>query len=487
VSERRTYRFGPLEHHGFLGSIRCGQAVVVITATLGGLVMLGSSPTPTSAIGAITLIAAALVLTTVPVAGRTCEQWLPILLSWLGRRTAGQHAFRSPAPTAGFRLTAEEIVTPAEVALPGALSGVQIIELPYRGRRLGAISERGGRLLTSVLSCRVSSFSLLDPDTQERDLAHWGGVLSACSDTPIRRIQWLERSTPSEGDQLARWLEAERDPELPCRGEPMVDSYLELIERTVRVSQEHEVLIAVQVDAARVRARARDAAYGSLVEETERVADGLRRTGAQIQGGLTPSHVATLLRTAFDPYVRAALAALNDGALEQAAWPLGAVEGFDHYRTDGAVHATHWISGWPRVEVGPLFLDSLLSRCSAVRTVAVTFEPLSTDRSMREVEAQVTRDQADRALKARFGQAETARQQQAYGGTRRREAELAAGYGEVRFAGYVTVSAPEIEQLRGACAEVKRDAARARLELRPMYGQQPDAFMFTLPLCRGLR
>jgi hypothetical protein len=487
VSERRTYRFGPLERHSFLGSIRGGQAAVMLTATLAGLVLLGSSPTPTSAIGSITLIGIAVAVVTVPVAGRTCEQWLPIMLSWLGRRTSGRHASQSPVPTAGFRLTSDEIVAPAEVALPGALNGIRIIELPYRDRRLGAISERGGRLLTSVLSCRVSSFSLLDPDTQERDLAHWGSVLSSCADTPVRRIQWLERSTPSEGDQLARWLEAERDPQGPSHGEPMIDSYLELIERTVRVSQEHEVLIAVQLDATRVRGRGRDAAHGSLIEETERVADGLRRTGAQVQGGLTPSHFATLFRTAFDPYVRAALAALNDGVSEQAAWPLRAVEAFDHYRTDGAVHATYWISGWPRLEVGPQFLDPLLSRCSAVRTVAVTFEPLSADRSMREVEAQVTRDQADRALKARFGQAETARQQQAYGATRRREAELAAGYGEVRFTGYVTVSAPDIEQLHGASAEVKRDAARARLELRAMYGQQADAFTFTLPLCRGLR
>jgi hypothetical protein len=30
-------------------------------------------------------------------------------------------------------------------------------------------------------------------------------------------------------------------------------------------------------------------------------------------------------------------------------------------------------------------------------------------------------------------------------------------------------------------------AACARVELHRMYGQQADAFSFTLPLCRGLR
>jgi hypothetical protein len=64
---------------------------------------------------------------------------------------------------------------------------------------------------------------------------------------------------------------------------------------------------------------------------------------------------------------------------------------------------------------------------------------------------------------------------------------LAAGHAEVRLAGFVTVSGRDLDDLRAACAEVHEHAARARLELHRMYGQQADAFTFTLPLCRGLR
>jgi hypothetical protein len=317
-------------------------------------------------------------------------------------------------------------------------------------------------------------------------------VLSACADTPVRRIQWLERTSPTEGDELARWLQTERDPDIPAFGTPLVDSYLELIGRSVQISQEHEVLVAVQIDTARVSSRARDAATAALVEEAERVADGLRRAGAEIRGAMTPQHLARLFRTAFDPYVRTELlyepTELGVRSVPpDSVWPIGAIEGWDYYRTDGAVHSTYWIAGWPRVDVGALFLDALLSQSFAVRTVSVTFEPISTDRSIRDVEAQVTRAEADQAVRARFGQAETARQQQAYGATRRREAELAAGYNEIRFAGFVTVSAPGVEQLHSARAEVARDASRSHLELRPMYAQQAEAFTFTLPLCRGLR
>ena len=51
----------------------------------------------------------------------------------------------------------------------------------------------------------------------------------------------------------------------------------------------------------------------------------------------------------------------------------------------------------------------------------------------------------------------------------------------------MTVSGRDRDDLRRACAEVLEHAARARLELHRMYGQQADAFTFTLPLCRGLR
>jgi len=369
----------------------------------------------------------------------------------------------------------------------------RIVETSYRDRQIGVISVQRGRRLTAVLACRVVAFSLLDPEAQERRLGRWGLVLSGAAGTPIRRIQWIERTAPAQGDELARWVGAERDPAVPLRGTAMIESYLELIGTTASVTQEHEILVAVQVDARQVRDRGADAPTRALVEQTERIAQGLEAAELTVLGALGPSQLARALRTAFDPYARAELAALETadpeggGLTEAGAWPLGARESWDHYRTDGAMHATYWIGGWPRVEVSPMFMDALLGRSSAVRTVAVTFEPLSPQRSTREVEAAITRDRADHELRRRFGQSETARQRQAEEATARREAELAAGHSEVRLAGFVTVSGRDTDDLRRACAEVHEHAARARLELHRMYGQQADAFTFTLPLCRGLR
>ena len=494
--ERLTYRFGPLERRGLLGPVRAGQAAAIGTSLAVAMAILDRMPSAGGALVGLLLVGLALVVTTLPFAGRTAEQWGPVAGAFALRRLNGRHRFRSPIPTAGMRFGSRggggSPVGPA-TALPRELRGLRLAGAGLDRAGIGVISDLHGRRLTAVLACRALSFALLDPESQERRLAGWGLVLSTAAQAPIRRLQWIERTAPAQGDELARWLHEARDPVLPPRGTPMVESYLELIGSSTRVTHDHEVLLAVQIDAARVRGR-RDLSLESvLVEQTGRIARGLEAAEVKVLGALSAGQLARVLRTGFDPYARAELAALEtvdrgrQGLAAYSAGPLGAQEQWDHYRCDGACHATYWIGGWPRVDVSPMFMDALLGSSDTVRTVAVSFEPVPPDRSAREVEAAITRDRADSELRRRFGQSETARQRQAQEAAVRRESELAAGHGEVRLAGFVTVSGRDEEELQRACAEIHQHAARARLELHRMYGQQAEGFTFTLPLARGLR
>jgi hypothetical protein len=495
MAERLTYRFGPVERRGIFGAARAGQVLVLGAGLAGCVGILDAAPSIGGAFTAGLLAIGATAVGFVPLARRTADEWGPIVIAFAFRRASGSARFRSRAPIRGakLRLGRTPQVHDALPDPPGSLGGIRILDQPYGSGRIGVISARKGRWLTAVLACRVLAFALLDPEAQERRLARWGLVLSANASTAVRRIQWLERTAPAQVDELARWLATERDPAIPLRGTPMVESYLELVSTTARVSHEHEILMAVQIDSGRVRERGPEAALRALLDHTERLAQGLERAEISVLGALSPGQLARVLRTGFDPFASAELAALDagdpalDGVAESGSWPLGAREGWDHYASDGALHATFWIGAWPRVDVSPMFMDALLGRCSAVRTVAVTFEPLSADRSTREVEAAITRDRADRELRHRIGQSETARRRQTQEATLRREAELSAGHSVVRLAGFVTVSGRDPDGLNRACTEVLEHAARARLELHRMYGQQPEAFTFTLPLCRGLR
>jgi hypothetical protein len=494
VSERRLrYTFGPLERRGFLGPLRAGQAGLLAAGALAAILVLDRSPSAAGVTVATILFAGTVALALAPLGKRSCEEWAVVVCAYALRRAGRRRQFRSPIPTLGVRASGRGSGHRKAVMTPEMLGGVRILEGGEHERPIGVLSERSGRLLTAVLACRVLAFSLLDAEAQERRLSRWGLVLSGAAGSAIRRIQWLERTAPAQGDELARWLHAERDPAIPLRGAPLIESYLELIGTTAQVAHDHEILIAFQIDSRRVRDRGQSAAIQALVEQVQRVAQALEAADVLVLGALSPGQLARALRTAFDPYGRSELAALEtadpdrDGLTEANAWPLGARETWEHYQSDGAVHATYWIGGWPRVEVSPMFLGALLARSSAVRTVAVVFEPIPPERSTREAEAAITRDRADRELRSRFGQSETARQRQAQDAASRRESELAAGHSEVRFSGFVTVSGRGPDDLRRGCAEVLEHAARSRLELHRMYGQQAEAFTFTLPLCRGLR
>ena len=236
---RLTYRFGPLERRGILGPVRAGQAAAARGGRGAGHRRARPGPYAAGALGAIGAFGAGRAAR--GRAARRVARWRSGC-PWRARSRSGAPAagpcLRSPMPTAGCAQPAAAGTSRCwrrRPTPPPSLRGVRIVESTYRDRPIGALSEQGGRRLTAVLACRVVAFSLLDAEAQERRLARWGLVLSGAADTPIRRIQWIERTAPAQGDELARWLHAERDPAVPLRGTPMIESYLELIGTSARV------------------------------------------------------------------------------------------------------------------------------------------------------------------------------------------------------------------------------------------------------------
>ena len=318
-------------------------------------------------------------------------------------------------------------------------------------------------------------------------------VLSGAGGSPIRRLQWIERTAPAQGDELARWVHAERDPAVPPRGTPMIESYLELIGTTARVTQEHEILVAVQVDARRVRDRGDGAVADALVrgDRAGRQGPGGGRGHGSRRAQRRPARAGAADRVrplrarragrleAADPE--------RDGLAEHGAWPLGLARGLGPLpqRRRPARHLLD--RGWPRIEVSPMFMNALLGSSSAVRSVAVTFEPLAEraldPRDRGGGHARPRRPRAAHPLRPVRDRAPApgARRDRApRGRARRRSRRGPAERLRHRLR-------PRRDDLRRSCAEVLDHAARAHLELHRLYGQQADAFTFTLPLCRGLR
>ena len=496
----RRYRFGPLERRGVVGGLRPGQVGIVATALAGTVLLLNVSSAPPVALLAIALALAGTGVAFYPFAGRTLEQWVPVASAWGLRRFRGAGRYRSAAPRAGVRGREGSVLLEPTADLPDALHGVEILSAPLAGDEVGVVKDRRANTYTAVLAVRVGSFGLLDRVDQERRLAGWGAVLAglARENSAVRRVQWIERTVPSDGDELARYLQSERDATVPLWGSP-VASYIELVESAGAVTQDHELFVALQLDARRAwrqlkrLGRGDEGAAKLLVRELETLAQRLVAGDVQVVGALPPRMVARAIRDAYDPYGRTGRARLGAtdpslaGSSPENAWPTAADESWGEYRSDSAYHATYWISQWPRLDVGAAFLSPLLMQTNVLRTVAVTMEPVAPSVALRKVEAARTTDIADEETRRRTGFVTTARKRLQQESTARREQELADGHAEFRFAGFVTVSARDPEGLERACAEVEHAAQQARLDLQRLYGQQALGFTFTLPLARGLR
>lgn len=496
--EPRRYRFGPIERRGIVGGLRASQVAIVATALTGTVVLLHLSPGAPTAMGAMAIGLLGAAFAFYPFGGRTLEQWFPVVSAWTLRRAQGRQRYRSSSPTAGVRATDAELEPPT--TLPPALAGIEILSAPLGGDEVGVIKDRRTNSYTAVLAVRVGSFGLLDRADQERRLASWGAVLAglARESTPIRRVQWIERTVPSDGDDLARYLQAERDATVPLTGSP-VASYIELVESAGAVTQDHELFVALQLDARRAwrqlkrTPRGDEGAATLLVRELETLAHRLVAGDVQVVGALPPRMLARAIRDAYDPYGRTGRSRLGAidpqlaGTEPANAWPIAADETWADYRSDSAHHATYWISQWPRLDVSATFLSPLLMQTNVLRTVAVTMEPVAPSVALRKVEAARTTDMADDETRRRTGFVTTARKRLQQESTARREDELANGHAEFRFAGFITVSARDADGLERACAEVEHAAQQARLDVQRLYGQQASAFTFTLPLARGLR
>lgn len=478
-------RFGRRPRRGVLLGLSLSQiisiglafVVVVIamwTAQIAGLLVL-------SPVWTLMLVAAF-----APIGGRRAVEWLPVAVHWQMRKADGQHRYVARP---------ERPKRAGELALPGDAASLRVVESTVNSAAY--IHDPHADTLTAVVEVASPAFALLSADTQERRVDAWGRVLAMlCQSARIVRVQVLERSVPESAAALMRWWEEEgRDD-----GSWAATTYADLITSAGPAASRHECYIAVTLGMRR-SARAIRAAGGGLRgaaalldTETSTVAAALRAAELDVRGWLPSGQVGYLLRTAYDPASAPRLhgrAVRGDGdpKVEPGnAGPLVVEEEWDHLRTDSAHHAVYWISEWPRSEVLPTFLSPLVLLPGVRHSMSIVAEPVTLDAALREIRRQKVEHHTDAATRQRIGQIEEESQRAEYADVLQRERELVAGHGDLRFVGYVAVSADDKNDLDAACAIVEQAATQGLCELRRLSGQQAQAFAAAaLPLGRGLR
>jgi hypothetical protein len=490
MPEPARYRFHPLERRGLLLGLGPGQLAAVGGGVLLALVALHADPGGSGLVAGTGLVGGALALACWPVAGRTAVQWIPVGGRWLGRSRRGPQVWR---PTRSL--------APPGVTLAAAPGGPG-------DEPMGVVHDRLTGTWSAALAVDSPAFTLLDAGEKDRRLAAWGAVLAtaARAGSPVARLQWIERTRAGHGETLRAYLAEMGAPVGPGPGPgpaPAGDvgaalraSYEEVIDAAGPVSQVHEVVVVMSVHPRRAGRALRSFGRGpsavcELLRREMRLLQGQLRTAEVVPGRvLDPAGLEATIRMAVDPSRTPSPRDRTDRTTAVPApsggpWPMAVDESWGSVHVDDRWHATYWIAEWPRVTVGADFLTPLLL-VGGARTVTMTMGPVPPARALREAASARTADLADGELRRRAGFVDTARRRREAEGAEARESELAHGHGEYRFCGYVSVSAPDPVALDAACAELEQAAQQSHLELRRLWGQQRDAFTWTLPLGRGL-
>jgi hypothetical protein len=498
AADRVRYRFPPLERRGVIAGWRGGQVATVACGLVVAVLAVRSRPSLSGVAVAVVVVGASVALAFWPVAGRTGEQWVPVLVRWARAGVTGRRFVADGGPVAGHRVGVHAdgppVIGPAPDAPTGptggsVFDGLRVVGSAGEDRAeagFGMVVDERARTVTAVLAVRGHSFALLGAPEQDARVASWAGVLAAFAreGSAVHRLQWIETCLPDDGRAVRAHL-ADHGVLDPAAAASV--SYRSLLDESAPVTRRHRVLVAVTVHRGR-SARAVRAAGGGLDgaavvlgREVGAVHRALGAADLAVDGVLGRDSLRRVLADAFRP----ASAVEGHSTGGAGPWPMGTGAQWASVRTDGAWHAVYWVSDWPRVDVRPDFLGPLLF-APLRRTLAVVLEPVDPVRAARQVAQARTAGLADGELRRRNGFLSTARHAREYASVEGRDEELADGHAQFRFSGYLGVTADSEAELVAACAAAEQAAGQSRLEVRRLYGQQDAALLCVLPLGRGL-
>ncbi|MET9507696.1 SCO6880 family protein [Streptomyces flavidovirens] len=478
-----TVKFPHRSRRGILLGLSLPQ-LVLVSSSLALMLMTVLSTGLLGAVALTPLWAASGALVAIRRHGRSLIDWAPIVARYAQRRRTGQTLWLARPVT---RPRQEGVLH-----LPGSAASLKVVTPGDSANGAAAVHDPHRQTLTAIARVSSRAFALLDPATQNHNVASWGRALAGIARTGhIATVQVLERTVPDSGDTLTRHWTQHGQPQAPVAGQ----IYSELVASAGPAAAPHETYLAISLDlkaAKRLISQAGGGLPGAFTvmeQTTASIAQAARNAGLMVTGWLSAREIAAVIRTAYDPKALAALQQWSETGRAEAdpaaAGPVVQVEEYDRLATDSARHATYWVENWPRTEMGAGFLHGIMFTAGVRRSLSLIYAPQGLESALRDVQRKKAAIIADANERARRGQVDSEEDSVEYADVKMRERQLIAGHADVALTGLVTVTAETDALLDAACAQIETSAVTSGVDLRRLNYQQPDAFTLTaLPLAR---
>jgi hypothetical protein len=472
------YRLDPLDR-ALIGPLTRRQVVILGS---GALLWLLAVVAGKGFLVGLVAVAVACVVAVPSFGGQTLADWLPVWCGWTFRGRRGHRWLRPLHLTTG----AGRCDTPP---LPPWLGGLRILAHPTAG--WATIHDQQAKTLTAHLQIAGTGFTTLASDQMDFLLSAWGAVFGAVPvDDGVVRITWsdIARRMPLVGHD--EWVAARRSADAD------LDEYRAFV--ADELPMRHDLVLTVTLRSGPLRtAVAESDALDRVAAAVGILKDALKEARLVAHGPLAAGEIAYLTRAGLSPTAVEPAGGRRAGSLVQRlglvpvadAGPMCTDVTSGHVAVDDVVHRCFWVSGWPeRPQRGDWF-EPLLARDApdaVQRVFTVIAEPLDDHKALAEIRHAASRHGGEQVAAAE-GRTRwdhfKARKARAVD---QREHELASGHTPVAYAGLVTVTVADVDQLPRAARAVIRRHRRDRVFLQPLWGRMELGLAAGLPLGLGL-
>jgi hypothetical protein len=469
-------RFGQRSTRGLLlglSAARCLSAGTAVCVVVLGLVAGGGIGLVASGLVWVPL----LVATYVSWQGLALCEWAPVVGHWTARKVARQSEYRAkvsaPRPA-------------GTMALPGDAAALRFYEDAESGACM--VHDPHRQTLSVTVAVTHPAYVLLSPGDQQSRLTAWGRLLASLSRSGYcAAIQVLEATVPDPGTGVAGWYERRGTHD----GGWADTNYAALLRQSSHGSSAHRSTITISLDMRRAAKAIREAGRGTkaaaavLRGQMEALEYSLRAADLHIERWLDAAALAVIVRQAYDP--AAPLREGRPGATLDHAGPVAVSEHWGYLRHDSGFSTVLWISEWPRQDVAPNFLHSVVFAQGVRRSLSLVAHPRGAAEALRQIRKEKTEAITDSAQRARIGQIQDLSDRQQYEDVLTREQALIAGHADMEFSGFLTVTAPSRDELSAAVAQIEQAASQSSCETRVLFGRQAQGFVIAaLPLARSV-
>lgn len=405
------------------------------------------------------------------------------------------------ATTRTYRPERPQIV--GTLNLPGVRASVQIWDVDG----IACVYDPRNRTVSVTAELEVQGF-LMHDEPERLDLAQqWSRVLASFTQRPgIKRVTLQERTLPTTIRSARDHYDTITQQREFDRGSTLAKNYERVMDDSERFAVAHRNYLTFTLDLVALGPQVKALGGGKggaralAFIETRTLSDALSAAKVNVRSWLSPREIAALTRTAFDPEFASTVqnrAEANAGVDLAAIGPMYLDEPrhANHLvRTDSGVHTTMWIHEWPRSDAHVGFVSPIVFARQPHTGEAVThilslvLTPVPLKKALKRVRDEKKVWRGNERLRAKRGVDGSAADAADWTALEKEEQELVAGHGEFRYGGYLTVTAPDEEQLDQAIAGMRNALAQAEMEAQILYCQQAEALMVNaLPLGLGMK